>query len=530
MKKSITSVLLTTLLVIGLFSQCENKLDLAPLGALNEETYYQTTDDFKGAAVVAYSTLLNYTFEQFDAGGWFKGTGMIDDDQTSHNNGADNIEEFNWRSNDGTWSALWSNTYKGIQRTNIIIEKLPLAKSVPDSSKKAFDAEARFLRGYFNFFLAINWGNAPLITETARTLEQTRAGNSKPGELWDAAIADLKIAKAGLPRKWDDANLGRATSGAASAMLGKLLLFRAQWDKNPALYAQAAAEFQGLIGKYTLVKNFQDNFTPVTENNTESVFEIQMGIGGVNPWLPADFVFSNGASAGTARIIYYRAACGPNNNCAPGAGGTGYGQIEVTKGLQQEFETGDPRRKPTIYVDGDSYDTGTNIDGSQKWIYSSLWTSTGSTPAKYVSKDVNIDYRSPLSVNNLRTIRYADILLMLAECKLLGSKDYAGAAALINQVRQRADPSGKILADVQAVNEAQVLKALMHERRVEFAMEDHRYDDLVRWHRAGLINIKTGIDFGRASTNANWDVKNLLKPVPQSERDLNPLLVQNTGY
>ena len=65
---------------------------------------------------------------------------------------------------------------------------------------------------------------------------------------------------------------------------------------------------------------------------------------------------------------------------------------------------------------------------------------------------------------------------------------------------------------------------------MEFSFEDHRYDDLVRWHRAGLINVKTDIDFGRASTNTNWAVKNLLKPVPQSERDLNPALAQNEGY
>ncbi|QIP17326.1 RagB/SusD family nutrient uptake outer membrane protein [Spirosoma aureum] len=530
MKRSYILTLLTTVFIAGLFSQCEKKLNLAPLGALNEETYYQSTDDFKGAAVLAYSTLLNYTYEQFDAGGWFKGTGMIDDDQTSHNNGADNIEEFNWRSTDGTWSALWSNTYKGIQRTNIIIEKLPAAKGVSDSTKKVFEAEARFLRGYFNFFLAINWGNAPLITVTPRTLAETRVGNSQPGELWDAAIADLKLAKAGLPVKWDDANKGRATSGAASAMLGKLLLFRAQWEKKPALYTEAAAEFQGLVGKYSLVKNYLDNFMPTTENNAESVFEVQMGIGGVNPWLPADFVFSNGSAAGTARLIYYRAACGPNNVCAPGAGGTGYGQIEITTGLQKEFEAGDPRRQATLFLDGDPYDTGTNIDGSQKWVYSKNWTITGSTPAKYVRKDVNIDYRSPLSVNNQRTIRYADILLMLAECKLLGSKDLAGAVALINQVRQRADATGKILPDVAVGTDAQIFKALMHERRVEFALEDHRYDDLVRWHRAGLINIKTDVDFGRTTANTNWAEKNLLKPVPQSERDLNPAILQNTGF
>ena len=78
--------------------------------------------------------------------------------------------------------------------------------------------------------------------------------------------------------------------------------------------------------------------------------------------------------------------------------------------------------------------------------------------------------------------------------------------------------------------EADLFKALRHERRVELALESHRYNDLVRWHRAGLINIKQDVDFGRQAANANWSEKNLLKPIPQSERDLNPALVQNVGY
>jgi hypothetical protein len=75
-----------------------------------------------------------------------------------------------------------------------------------------------------------------------------------------------------------------------------------------------------------------------------------------------------------------------------------------------------------------------------------------------------------------------------------------------------------------------MFKFLMQERRVELALEGHRYNDLVRWHRAGLINIKTDINFGRTAANNNWDPKHLLKPVPQRELDLNSTLVQNPGY
>jgi hypothetical protein len=129
-------------------------------------------------------------------------------------------------------------------------------------------------------------------------------------------------------------------------------------------------------------------------------------------------------------------------------------------------------------------------------------------------------------------LRYADILLMSAECKILGpAANLAGAATLINQVRRRADPTGTILPDVSAaLDRTQMFRALMRERRVELALESHRYNDLVRWHRANLINIKTDIDFGRPPANANWTPRNLLKPIPLRDLDLNKNLTQNPGY
>ncbi|MEO6288218.1 MAG: RagB/SusD family nutrient uptake outer membrane protein [Dyadobacter sp.] len=537
MKKGIISLTLTLLLIGGLFTRCEQKLDLSPLGTLDEQTFYQTENDFKGAVLVAYSALLNYTYDQDDAGGWFRSNLMPDDDATAPNNGVDNVDIFNWLPNGGPWSILWETSYKGVQRSNVILEKLPDATSLNDSLKKSFEGEARFLRAYYNFVLVTQFGTAPLIEKTPRTLEETRAPNSKPGELWDAVLSDLKIAKTNLPPKRDDANLGRATSGAASALLGKALLYRAQWENKPELYAQAAAEFEGLAGKYSLVSNYQDNFSTATENNAESIFEVQMGLGGGNPWLAPDFNFGSGggvASAGNGRLIYFGTACGPNQDCAPGSNQFGYGRIQMTSTIQREFEKGDPRRAASIFIDGDPYMTAANVDGSKnnlpQWIYSKLWSATGSSPAKYVLGDQS-DFRPNLSVNNDRVLRYADALLMLAECKILGTaKDLTGAAALINQVRRRADPTAKILPNVPVGNETELFKALRHERRVEFVLECHRYDDLVRWHRAGKINIKTDIDFGVAKANENWAPKHLLRPIPQREIDLNPELVQNPGY
>jgi hypothetical protein len=204
--------------------------------------------------------------------------------------------------------------------------------------------------------------------------------------------------------------------------------------------------------------------------------------------------------------------------------------MHVVKPVQEEFEPGDPRRAKTIFLDGDPFPL-----PPSPTTYSGLWSVTGSTPAKYIltdktGKEVS-GWQPNMGVNNERILRYADILLMSAECKILGpAPNLAAAAALINQVRRRADPSGTILPDVPVGSQEDMFEYLAHERRVELALEGHRYNDLVRWHRAGLINIDTDIDFGRGPANSNWNVRNLLKPIPQRELDLNKNLTQNPGY
>jgi hypothetical protein len=288
-----------------------------------------------------------------------------------------------------------------------------------------------------------------------------------------------------------------------------------------------------VVGKHALEANYGDNFVESKENNRESVFEIQMTRGDFNPWLPADHVSNQGA-AGSARVIVSAASCGPTNACAPGANSFGYGILHVTTGLQAEFEPGDPRRYYTFYARGDDY-AGKPFDPA--------WSVTGATPAKYLRPFKAEGFPPNITTNNERVIRYADVLLMLAEAELLGNGNVARAAQLVNEVRARARrsypaanagaaaPAG-LLPDVPAAGAPQAWfrQHLTHERRVELALETHRYDDLVRWHRAGLINIKTDIDFGNTAANANWKEAHLLKPIPQTELDVNSSLAQNPGY
>lgn len=526
MKKIFLAMLLFILVVFS-FTRCKKQLELSPIGGLTQETFYQNEKDFDAASLSPYATMLTYYFDQ-SGGGWYNAMLFEDDDVTVRSNGTNGVEDFNWLPDNGDFRSVWETSYKGVQRANVVLEQLPLAKKFADQSKKArYEAEAKFMRAYFNFILAINWGTPPLAKNTVKSLDDARMPNSKPGEIWDLVVSDLTFAKQNLPASWDAANTGRATSGAASGMLGRVLLYRAQWENKPALYAAADAEFTSIIasGRYSLMTDFADNFALAKENNAESLFEIQFAYGRDNNW----FANEDGGGSGTGRYIMWRAGC-EQGICADGANAVGYGLVHIVKPLQDAFEAMDPRRPKSIFRDGDPF------PATATPIFKAAWSVTGSTPAKYIINDktgVEITGWQPnMGTNNERVLRYADILLMSAECKILGpTTDLAAAATLINRVRRRADLSGTILLDrPSTVSKDQMFKFLMKERRVELALEGHRYNDLVRWHRANLINIKTDIDFGRTPANNNWNVRNLLKPIPQRELDLNSNLSQNTGY
>ncbi len=508
--------ILGTFLSLSATVSCDDKLNLAPLGELSSETFYKTYQDFEGASLGPYSTMLNFYFEQ-NGLGHYNAIERPSDDSRHGGQGQDSNVDFIWLPNNGDFRHIYEESYKGIMRANAIISRIP-ASELEEADKARFEAEARFMRGHFYFILATQFGTPPLVKESITSLENTRIGNSSPGEILDFVEQDFQFAQDNLPAVWDDANVGRATSGAATAYLGKVYLYRQK-------YQEAVEEFDDVLQSqtYSLTTNYGDNFAESKENNAESIFEIQFSRGDVNPWLPVDFGLENNndvGHAGTGRAINFRASCFLTA-CAPGANGQGYGRIHATQSLQDEFEPNDPRIFHTFFVEGEDY-FGTP--------YNPAWSITGATPSKYLRDYVT--YAQPnAGSNNERLIRLADVYLMLAEAELLGNNDVARAAELINLVRRRADPSGEILPDRPGDASAdQMLEWLMHERRVELAFEGHRYNDLVRWHNAGLIDISTDVDFGSTLANQNWSPTHLLKPIPQREIDLVPELNQNPGY
>lgn len=519
-------IFIISLFLCVIYSQCDKQLDLSPLGQLSEATFYQTESEFAAGSYGIYSSVVNlYWNDQY-----IRIDMWPSDDAAPPNNNTEDLENFNWTpTNGGNSGHFWDQAYTGIARANTLIAQLPLATRFADEANKPrFEGEARFLRAFFYFILAIHYERPPITLEPiSGSVENARLPLSEKGEVWNVIVDDLKFAQENLPEGYD-LDKGRATANTATALLGKVYLYRAQWENNQAYYDDAVAEFTKILGKYSLMPDYGDNFSASSENNAESIFEVQFVFGsGDNTWLPNDFGAAedqNVGSGATQRSVHFRPGCF-NEACAPGANDRGYGNVAVTQGLQDEFEAGDPRRQESIFIQGDDYP---HIDGVAT--FQGAWSVTGSSPAKYILHDdpSQPPGRPNASLNNERLIRYADVLLMLAEAKILsGTPDLPGAADLINQVRQRASTS---LPEVPVGPRDEMFDALMHERRVELAFEGHRYNDLVRWHRAGLIDIKTDIDFGRQEANQNWSEKHLVRPIPQGQRDINSNLGQLDEY
>ena len=555
------------------FTQCDGFLDTKPFGALNTGTYYKSAKDFESATIGAYSTLQNLTYSGRDASLFEQG--MLPDDDTRAP-GTDANNDFSWTPTNGSVGYIWNVSYRAVLRTNLILQQLELADQLTAAQKARFEGEAKFVRAYFYFILARYFGTPPLVTEVASTIEETRPGNSAPGEVWDLIESDLESAITGLAGLTMEN--GRATEWAARALLGKVELYRAQWGTGDAAilkgvsptakYQEAVGHLQAVVnsGRFTLV-NYENNFKHTTENNAESLFELQASFGtDINGWAAVD-ENGGGASSGTGRPLATGAG-GFNGVNSPGGFDWGDGGIIIAPTLVAAFEPGDPRAYFTFYSTGEAYGRacGTNpAPYNYRWSCSGStvnrgeqanWSVTGFTPAKYIRPYENFAggqmLNQSVSQNNERLIRYADVLLLLAEAKLLASNDVAGAAQHINQVRARARAAYDRAYGAQSADAAlyaskvrpanllpdrpsnvtrdEMLAWLMHERRVELALEIHRYDDLVRWIRGGLLP-RSAIDFGDPVANQRFNpTVHLLRPIPLSELDLDENLNQNPGY
>lgn len=410
------------------------------------------------------------------------------------NDGADLRELENFKANSdneillGYYRAQW----QGIQRANLAIDEIPTTRIETEGTEAEQQAkyrdrylgEAYFLRGFYYFRLARMFGGMPLIDYVIKSSNQWAQKRTTMDETLNFAIEDFKRAENLLweKDKYSDEELGRATKGAAQAMLLKANLYRADYQRNAGneteaqkYFAEAAKWGKEVINsrQYSLWPNYLDNFRLANENGRESVFEIQY-----TEEATSDYG-GEGYTRGTMTTILQR-----SRSSAFGEAGWGYDR--PTQNLYNEYEAGDARRDETILVPTDE-----QIETPAQEIYCGdrmlnrkyAMYNDGANGGIYKLAHAT---RSPK--NNIQ-IRYADVLLMYAEA-CCESGDLPSAKSALKEVRDRAGLSQfpfPYTAVIQGKtvtfndNQDDLRKAIRHERRVELAMEGHRWFDITRW-------------------------------------------------
>lgn len=408
------------------------------------------------------------------------------------NDGADlrELENFKANSDNEILLQYYRAQWQGIQRANLAIDEIPTTRIETEGTEAEQQAkyrdrylgEAYFLRGFYYFRLARMFGGMPLIDFVVKSSNEWAQTRTTMDETLNFAIKDFKRAENLLweKDKYSNEELGRATKGAAQAMLLKANLYRADYLRNAGneteaqkYFAEAAKWGEKVIKsrQYSLWPNYLDNFRLANENGRESVFEIQY-----TEEATSDYG-GEGYTRGTMTTILQR-----SRSSAFGEAGWGYDR--PTQNLYNEYEAGDARRDETILVPTDE-----QIETPAQEIYCGdrmlnrkyAMYNDGTNGGIYKLAHAT---RSPK--NNIQ-IRYADVLLMYAEA-CCESGDLPSAKTALKEVRDRAGLSQFPYTAViqgQTVtfndNQEDLRKAIRHERRVELAMEGHRWFDLTRW-------------------------------------------------
>lgn len=426
------------------------------------------------------------------------------------------FENFKTNSNNTFLLDFYRAQYQGIARCNLALEQIP--KMRPDTVmterlQARLLGELSFLRSMYYFRLVRVFGGVPLTTEPIVSSAEWKKPRSTASQVYAQIITDLEYANRVLWKKseYNSEDLGRVTKGAAQAMLLKTNLYL----KN---YADAKRWGDSIIisNEYQLVADYADNFTLAGENGPESVFEIQYM---ADPM--SDYGQGYGFTRGTFTVILTRSRSSKYQ---------GWGFNKPTQNLYNEYEAGDPRRDATIFNPSNA-----EIETPAQEIY--LGTRYLNRKYALMNPDnsiIKLDHATRGPINN-KVIRYADVLLMYAEA-CVETNDLAGAKNVLEQVRARARGTAAILPafpyGTYADNQADLRKAIRHERRVELAMEGHRWFDIVRWGVA-----KEVMDAYKATETPEAQAqmapfiagKHELFPIPSQEIDLNPM-EQNPNY
>ena len=590
MKKLIIFALFAT---VGInFSCSEPFLEVQPQGAASLTSLsnksgvnalligaYSLLDGVGAGNTGRQSTISNYVFGGITSGDAVKGTDAGDQPEQSF------IEQFTWFAENTYFNGKWQHTYDGVARANeaILLAKSPDVKDMTDAEKTQVIAEARFLRGHYHFEGKKMWNMIPYIDENTYKRDDpnsTKVPNDK--DIWPNIEEDFKFAAANLPAT--QAQKGRATKWAAMAYLAKTYMFQKKYSLAKPLLLDILQN----SGKRLV--DYHDNYRNTTNNNAESIFEVQFSVN--------DGSTGNNGNAGDNLNWPYSAAapgrgcCGfyqPSQNLVNAFKTTADGLPMIGKnkaGLEDTYnevdlpndqgvaanasfvldvsQPVDPRldwtvgRRGVNFLDwgkmpGFSWIRDQNYAGpytGKKWMY--YLADEGSSTHSTSRRSVN---------NNYRLFKLSHVILWLAEIEA-EENNLAKAEEYVNLIRNRAKTSKVQDASVKYVVNTYpagtfaangkdfALNAVYMENRLEFAMEGHRFFDLVRWGIAEDFLNKmyipkegapgkdlTGRTYNKRSymIGKSFTPKNRYFPLPideilNSQKGGKPTLKQNDGY
>ncbi|MFL9484581.1 RagB/SusD family nutrient uptake outer membrane protein [Chitinophagaceae bacterium LWZ2-11] len=455
---------------------CTKSLNKEPISTLTENDFYKTTDDIETQVIGTYASLQEVYNDDYILAGL-----RSDDAYISEADGNINqIDGFSEIATNSYVGQYWQDLYFAIKQANTVLKYLPV---VTDSAKmKRFEAEAKFIRAHMYFNLVRLWGNVPLITSVVDYNDLTPRTDSNL--VYNQIIADLQTAINQLPAIIaDNTQAARVTTYAAKAMLAKVYLTR----RN---YPAARLLLQDLIsnpGPYQLLPTFPGIFGINNEMNAEIIYAVRYK--------------SNSNGLGETYTF----------NMSNVSGSPGFKAASDLRGGSL-FVAADSIRKNTTFV------TSTNSSGSISYFCG----------GKYLD---NLAPKNDAGVDFI-VLRYADVIMMYAEVVNEMDGPTSVALAQLNRIRQRANPAATTLTylpTASAVNtQASFRTTIKAERRREFAEEDQRWYDLLRW---GDAVTAMNTHFTSRGLSVVVQPYQVFYPIPQREIDIsNHVITQNPGY
>lgn len=457
MRSILDKIIVFLLITIAITGCSKSFLDRPPLSQISADNFYQTPNDLRLATAALYAGT--------PWGSWNYNCYLPVGDVLSGNMGVNfwgdavQLNTFTVTGLNGIMISNWKGLYNVIAHCNVTInaitQKAPA--SIPDKDKFAAIAEARFIRGFAYYNLAVLWGAVPVIEDNSKLIVSPLINRIKTEDVYKFAINDLRFAVGNLPPA--DA-AGRVTTWSAQGMLSKVYLTAAglnqQGGTRNQAYLDSAKKYAGNVCKNSglaLVANYADLFKTQFNDNPESLFALQWAPGG--GWLEGNMlqIYSPGGTEISAN------------------GSAGWFAISPTIDMYQLYSTRDSlRRKATFMIKGDHYPELNAAGGG--------YTFTGDAGLKKHIIGTNKDNSSPTmnltsSTEHNALLRLADVYLIYAESILGNNGSSVDAEALLyfNKVRARARMAPTTKIDIDT---------LINERRIELAAEGQYWTDLVR--------------------------------------------------